>query len=206
MDFSEYNNFQEHVIDKHEEGKEYVICKLCKAPVRDLRLHHRTKHPHAPLPKHGQMRAVVWYDFSGIKRKRDRSKPNFKEGYHISPKNNMQPMHYRSGLELDAYQLLDAHEDVYKYEVEPKDCITEYFWQGEVHKYFPDLKITYITGKIEIWEIKPSDQTDLPQNEAKWDACSRLVSHRGHSFVVKTEQGIERLRKEVNKANRNEKI
>jgi hypothetical protein len=108
-------------------------------------------------------------------------------------------MHYRSGYELEAYLLLDEHQDVTGYEVEPDDCITSYYWNGGYHKYHPDLKVRFNDGHTEVWEIKPSNQTgpEYEQNQSKWDACARNVGQRGWQFSVKTEQGIGRLRQEV---------
>jgi len=200
MDFECYEELKDHILEKHEAGREYVICKYCGAPVRDVRLHHKVKHPSIKLPKDGQMRATVWYDFSGQRRKKKKQVPNFKEGYHTSPKNDFQPMHYRSGYEKEVYLLLDEYNAVAAYEVEPEDCITEYYWDGQTKRYYPDLKVRFTDGHIEVWEIKPSNQTDptdYPQNNTKWDSCAEFVGRRGWPFSVKTEQGIEKLRKAV---------
>lgn len=202
ISFSFYEEFKNHVIDEHREGVEYVTCKQCCAPVRDLRLHYKVLHPQRELPKDGQMRATVWYDFTGKKRKRDKSKPNFEEGYLTSFKNAKQ-LHYRSGYEKQVYMLLEEKNDVAKYEVEPKDCMCKYWFNGKYRKYWPDLKVIFTDGHTEIWEIKPSNQTDLEQNKAKWDACAEYVGRRGYSFSVKTEQGINKLKKMILEQNKN---
>jgi hypothetical protein len=196
-DFNSYEEFKEHIIDEHEEGREYLMCGYCGAPVRDVRLHYKVKHPGVEMPKDGQMRATVWYDFSGKRKKPQKKVPNFKEGYHASPKNNFQAMHYRSGYEKEVYTLLDEYNDVDSYEVEPQDCVTEYYWDGKMKKYHPDLKVRFKDGRIEVWEIKPSNQTDYPINTAKWDSCAKNMGQRGWTFSVKTEQGIERLKRKV---------
>ena len=195
VDFSEYEEFKEHMIEEHEEGREYIICKFCGAPVRDMRLHYKVKHPGQKL-QDGQMRATIWYDFSGRQRKRKTKKPPFKEGYHLSPKTNGE-LHYRSGYELEVYKCLDTLNEVITYEVEPKDCVTPYYWKGKWRKYWPDLKVHFVDGHIEVWEVKPSNQTDFDQNQMKWRACTEKVGERGWKFKYMTEQGINKLRKMI---------
>jgi hypothetical protein len=45
--FTEFEEFKNHIIEKHEEGRDYVICPLerCKTPVRDIKMHFKVKHP-----------------------------------------------------------------------------------------------------------------------------------------------------------------
>ena len=112
-----------------------------------------------------------------------------------SYKNDGQQMHYRSGYELEVYNILEELNDVVRYEVEPKDCITKYYWNGSWRKYWPDLKVAFAEGKIEIWEIKPGNQTDYEQNQAKWNAAADYLGKRGWAFKVKTERGINKLRR-----------
>ena len=93
-------------------------------------------------------------------------------------------MHYRSGYELEVYQLLEEHNKVARYEVEPTDCITPYFWDGVWRKYFPDIKVVFTNGIVEIWEVKPSNQTDLQQNQIKWDAFAKYVGRNAMAVDV----------------------
>jgi len=194
VDYVDYDEFKDHVTGEHEEGREYILCKICGAPVRDLGLHYKVKHPGKKMQT-GQRRATIWYDFSGQKRKTKR--PNYKQGTHISPKNDWEEMTYRSGYELEVYKLLDEINEVRRYEVEPKDCVTPYYWNGKWRKYHPDLKVIFNDGHTEIWEIKPANQTDYNQNRAKWDAAAAKMGDHGWTFGVKTEQGINRLRKQI---------
>ena len=205
QEYTDYEEFRSHIIENHEEGREYVKCPMCEAPVRDVRTHVKVKHPGQPIPKEGQMRATVWYDFTGNTRKKKKKKPDYKEGYIVSMKNNGQPMHYRSGYELEVYDCLEELNEVAAYEVEPKDCQTPYFWNGKWRKYWPDLKVKFIDGRTEVWEIKPSNQTDYEQNRMKWDACAKRIGPKGWKFTVKTEQGITKLRKAVTEQNKRKK-
>ena len=45
--YKNFETYKEHIIDKHEEGREFIICPTCGAPVRDIRAHFRAKHPQA---------------------------------------------------------------------------------------------------------------------------------------------------------------
>ena len=101
-----YYEYKEHIINSHEEGREYVKCPLnrCQAPVRDVRMHFKVKHPQDKCPSKGQMRALIWSDHKPQKKK---NKPKFHEGYINSRKNGNQEMHYRSSWERDVYICLE---------------------------------------------------------------------------------------------------
>jgi len=194
VEHTDYDEFRTHIVENHEEGREYVTCPLCEAPIRDVRLHVKVRHPGKECPKIGQMKATIWYDFSGNRQKK-KSRVNFEEGYITSFKNDGQQMHYRSGYELEVYNILEEINDVIRYEVEPKDCVTKYYWNASWRKYWPDLKVTFADNHVEVWEIKPGNQTDYEQNKAKWDAAAEYLGKRGWVFKVKTEKGINKLRK-----------
>lgn len=193
LDFEEY---KAHIISSHEEGREFVLCPLerCNTPIRDIRSHMKAKHPGEPIPKQGQMKALVWKDqkIDGSLKQR---KPKFREGYLISNKNGGKEMHYRSGMECDVYECLEAIKEVISYEVEPFKV--QYSLNGEIHEYNPDLKIIFDDGRIEIWEVKPANQTALPVNNAKWTACNQYCQTRGYNFMVLTEVGLDKLRMKV---------
>lgn len=194
--FEVFDEFTAHIVETHEEGREYVRCPLerCQACVRDIRLHFKFKHQHEPLPKNGQMKAMIWKD-QGNKKVKTR-KPRFREGYMMSTKNGKE-MHYRSGKECELYECLEQMPEVLKYDVEP--FAVKYFKPdtGEVHEYNPDLSIVFDDGHVEIWEVKPANQTHLKINQAKWTACQQHCEQRGWDFVVITEVGIEKLKKRV---------
>ena len=50
-------------------------------------------------------------------------------------------------------------------------------------------------GTKKIWEIKPSNQTTLSVNEAKWQSCGEFCKKRGWDFKIITEVGISKLKK-----------
>ena len=62
--FSSYDEFKSHIIENHEEGRDFVRCPLphCGAPVRDAKLHLKVKHPGFKTNFTGQARAIVWHD------------------------------------------------------------------------------------------------------------------------------------------------
>ena len=189
-----FNDFKNHIKENHELGKEYVVCPLerCCAPVRDVRAHFKACHSHEVMPQNCQLKAIVWKDAKDPSKKK--KKVSFKEGWHVSSKNRRK-LHYNSGWELDVYRILDKMDEVIGYEVEPLDI--EYFFDGERHKYLPDLRVHFNDGRREIWEIKPVNQTNLPVNEAKWEACNNYCQKRGLKFIVITEVWIARKKKEL---------
>lgn len=194
--FSSYDEFKDHIIQEHEQGREYVLCPLphCKCPVRDVKLHLKVKHPSFDIKSFtGQSRAIVWYDFTS-KGKRKTKKPRFKQGKYQSSKTG-KILGYRSGLEEQVYKLLDADDDVVSFDAEPFHV--DYIHKGQAHKYTPDIFVTFMDGHKEVWEIKPSDQTDLEKNKDKWYAAGEACKIRGWKFEVYTEQRINKLKNDI---------
>jgi hypothetical protein len=192
----DFESFKEHIVNSHEEGREFVICPLprCGAPVRDVRAHFKAKHPTEGAPKTGQMKAMIWKDQTTGGKVKTR-KPTFREGYIISTKNGGREFHYRSGMECEVMECLEAIPDVLAYDVEPFKPGIPYLYKGEQHTYFPDLSVKFIDGRVEIWEIKPAAQTDLEVNECKWAAATKYCAARGWEFIVVTEVGLGKLKK-----------
>jgi hypothetical protein len=77
----------------------------------------------------------------------------------VSTKMGGAEIHYRSGWECDVYECLEALDEVVAYTGE--HLRIPYLHKGEVHDYLPDIRVQYGDGHIEIWEIKPSNQTSL---------------------------------------------
>jgi hypothetical protein len=194
-DFETYHEYQGHIVSSHEEGREFVKCPLarCQAPVRDVRLHFKVKHPNEKVPKVGQMRAIIWTDHKPASKKK--KKPNYKEGYINSPKNGGKQMHYRSGWERDVYICLENLSEIVGYKVE--SFPVEYYWRGKGKRYFPDLFVSFVDGHHEVWEIKPSNQKELEMNKAKWIACEGHCETRGWQFRVISENDIKQLKSKV---------
>lgn len=192
---TEFTAFKEHIIEKHDEGREYVICpiKRCGCPVRDVRLHCKAKHSGEKIPQNGPMKALIWKDQKGNKLKT--RKPKFREGYMVSLKNNGKEMHYKSGLECEFYECLEVIPEVLQYDVEP--IAVPYFFEGKSHQYYPDLSINFVNGEVEIWEIKPASQSTLPINEAKWKAAEIYCKKRGWKFITVHEEHLQKLKKRI---------
>lgn len=198
LEHTEYEAMKQHIIGNHEEGREYILCPLerCGSPVRDIKSHFAAKHKDTPMPKKGQMKAMVWKDQSGKKIK----KPEFRQGDMISVKNGGKELHYRSAFECKVYETLEQINEVQSYHVEP--IKVPYFFNGESHHYLPDLVVKFQDGRTEVWEVKPSSQTDLPVNQAKWVAAEQYCTLRGWHFTVITEVGLNKLKKIVRERRR----
>lgn len=194
VQFTDFEEFREHILEEHEEGRDYVICPFehCKAPVRDLQLHCKFIHKNLPTPKCAQMKAMIWKDFSNGKSKT--KKPKFRQGWHESTKTNTK-FQYRSGYEKKVYEYLDQWVEVAYYEAEPFEI--PYIHKGQGHKYIPDILVHFIDGHKEVFEIKPANQTAMEKNQDKWYAAKQACDARGWKFVVITEVGIEKLKKLV---------
>jgi hypothetical protein len=194
VQFTEITEFRTHILEKHDEGRDYVLCpcQWCKIPVRDLKSHWVVFHPSQPLPKNRQMKAIIWRDFSPKGKAKTRKK--FKDGWYESTKMNKR-FYFRSGWEETVYECLDQMNEVTAYEAEPFKI--PYIWNGSQHEYSPDILVVFADGHREVWEIKPADQTALEQNQCKWRAAVEVCKPRGWEFVVQTEKGINLLKKKV---------
>jgi hypothetical protein len=193
-----YEEYKTHILDTHEEGREYIKCPTCEAPVRDMGMHFAVKHPNRVCPKGTQMKVTIWYDFTKDGKKKAR-KPKFRDGYFVSEKNGTE-LHYRSGYECEVYELLEQDKEVASYEAEPFKV--PYYWinpagQGEWLNYIPDLRVNYSDGRVQIMEIKPANQTGLDKNKAKWAAMNDYAKKFGWEFTVITEVGIGKMKTKV---------
>jgi hypothetical protein len=196
--FDTYEGYKGHIIEKHEQGREYIKCPSCDAPVRDMRAHFAAKHPNRLLPKNVQMRVGIWNDFGPTGKKKTR-KPHFISGEYDSLKNGA-TLHYRSGLERDFYEQLEADLDVLGFVAEPFKI--PYFYNGEWHNYLPDLRVDFIDGSTEIWEIKPENQMKYEQNECKWASMKNHAESMGWEFIIFNEAGLDKLKNKVSKQRR----
>jgi len=197
VQFTDYLEYKAHILDKHEEGREYIVCPLkrCGAPVRDMKMHFKVRHPTESLKNYnGPMRTTIWKDFGGKKTR----KPKFRQGKHLSTKMNKY-FQYRSGWEKTVFELLDEDKTVRAYDVEPFQI--DYINKGQVHKYTPDIFVTFEDGHNEVWEVKPANQTGLRKNKDKWFFTEDACKVRGWDFEVYTEQKIEQLKKKIRNQN-----
>jgi hypothetical protein len=196
VQFTEFQEFKDHIVEKHEEGREYVLCPLtrCRTPVRDVRAHFKAFHKGEKVPNVGPMRAIEWKDVKPADGRATKKKPKFRDGNYESTKMG-KSFHYDSGWECTVLELLDAWNEVIAFEVEPFEI--PYIHEGSCHNYLPDLFIAFLDGHKEIWEVKPSNQTAMQKNKDKWYSAQQACDARGWGFEVVTEQLIEKLKKKV---------
>jgi hypothetical protein len=159
-------------------------------------LHFKAKHIGTPCPV--QKKAIIFKDIASNGKLKTR-KPEFHGGSMISLKNHGKEFKYKSRLECECLELLEIIDQVSAYGYEAIKEGIPYLFEGDPHRYHPDLVIHFADGHIEMWEIKPSTQTDLPINVAKWNAAKEYCAIRGWSFQVITEKGINKLKKTVRK-------
>jgi len=100
---------------------------------------------------------------------------------------------YRSSWERELYKRLDFSSKVVFWSTEsvgipyvsPKD--------GKVHRYYPDIFIKTVDGKIYIVEVKPSRFQKDPVNVAKWGEARLYAERIGAEFIVMTENEFKRF-------------
>lgn len=194
---TDYETYKTHILEQHEEGREYLRCPDCDAPVRDLKMHYKAKHPKRALPGGVQTKVAVWNDFKPAKdgktQKKTR-KPNFRQGEFESKKCGRM-FEYKSGLECEFFECLEADFDVENWGYETVKI--PYYWRNEWHNYIPDIRVNFIDNTTQIWEIKPANQTHYEQNKAKWAAANNYCMNVGWDFVVLTEVGLGKLKSKV---------
>ena len=191
----QYKSFEQycyHITEEHEEGRDYVVCGVehCKAPVRDLAMHYKAQHKGEQTPPIKQAKAILWRDPNPRNGKMDVKKPNFRKGWYVSSKTG-KAHYYRSGWEERVYEMLDTMPEVLGFNAEPLQI--EYWYDGEMRRYTPDIIILFVDGHRELWEIKPSNQTSLEINECKWAAAKQYCESHGWHFQVITEQTISQM-------------
>jgi hypothetical protein len=190
--FESLEEFRSHIVTEHEEGTDFIVCPCeeCKIPVRDLRTHMALKHPEQKVPDGYPVRPIILRDCK-FKKKR---KTAFKQGNFYSKKNNKQ-LFFRSGLESEFYKCLEKSNQIQKYTVESLEI--EYVYEGKLRRYIPDILVEYTSGKKELWEIKPKNQTKMPKNLAKWKAADDYCRKRNIEFIVLTERGLRVMKKKL---------
>jgi hypothetical protein len=193
----DYQTYKDHILETHDEGREYLKCPDCQAPVRDMKAHYQIKHPNRVLPTGIQTRVTVWFDRKRAKdgnMKMSGRRPNNRQGTFCSRKMGMD-FDYKSGLECDFLECLESDMDVdgFLYEA----IKIPYYWRGDWHEYTPDVKVRYSDGSIQIWEVKPANQTTYDQNTAKWAAANNFCANLGWEFIVMTEVGLGKLKAKV---------
>jgi len=194
-----YEDYKKHIAIEHDEGREYLSCPACEAPVRDMKTHYKVKHKNRALPKGVQMKVAVWKDFSPTGKKKRTRKPKFRTGEYESSKMK-RLIHYRSGMEEEILGLLDEDKDVSAFYSEPFKI--PYFYQGKWHNYIPDFRINFSDATTEVWEIKPASQTDYEVNKAKWASMHEYAQNMGWNFNVITEVGVGKLKSKIRKQKR----
>lgn len=193
--YDDFATYKSHILETHEEGREFLKCPDCSAPVRDIITHYKAKHPKRIVPKGIQTRVAIWRDFkSGGEKKKTTKKVAFRTGTFASRKSGCD-IPYRSGMECEFYELLESDKDVAAFYAEPFKI--PYYYQGKWHDYIPDIKIVYVDGSVSIWEIKPANQTQYDQNRAKWGAMNDHALNHGWEFVVQTEVGLGKLKTKI---------
>ena len=197
--YDDYLPYKEHIIEEHEQGREYIRCPDCDAPVRDMPTHYKVKHPKRIMPKGIQTKVTVWKDFKpgGNKPKKTR-KPTCRKGEFPSKKNGCD-IPYRSGMEEEFYNLLEEDVDVESFFAEPFKV--PYYFNGKWHDYIPDIRVNFVDGSTEIWEVKPATQTgpEYEQNQTKWASMNDHANNMGWTFVVQTEVGLGKLKKKISR-------
>ena len=93
----------------------------------------------------------------------------------------------RSSYETKYVAMLEADDDVIKFEYEP--FAIDYEHDGIIKGYTPDF-LVHRKNKTELVEVKPSRMITLERNPAKFEAAERHCLAEDIDFVVVTEKEL----------------
>ena len=116
---------------------------------------------------------------------------------------------FRSSWELKMMKWLDETPAILKYSSEELKIPYRSPKDGELHRYYPDFLIEYVTkdGEIKkaLLEVKPEKETQPPKgggrnyqqraityavNQSKWKAATAFAKQNGMEFLVLTEHHL----------------
>lgn len=115
---------------------------------------------------------------------------NAKSGWYFSPKMS-EKFFFMSSYEERRMQFLDSCDDVLEFTNKHKIWI-DYFWQGQVHRYNPDLLVTMRDGTKRLEEIKGAI-LDIERTQAKETACIQYATQHNLQYMMLFEQHLEVL-------------
>lgn len=147
-----------------------------------------------------------------IKSLKPRKNGRFQQGY-INPNNckklfesvKNQPIIYRSSWER---RFISWCENCKKVKYWGSECICIKYHNPvdqKQHRYYPDFVVQLEDGTILIVEIKPKNQTQIPDcenswatktyavNSAKWSEIKKRCDEKGYKFCILTEKTIAKL-------------
>lgn len=96
-------------------------------------------------------------------------------------------INFESLIERDFICLLDFEAQVQSFEEQP--LTIEYLHQGKQLKYTPDFQVVF-AGQNLLFECKPIQFVDTPENQLKFSAASAWCEQRKWLFQVVTDQQL----------------
>lgn len=105
--------------------------------------------------------------------------PSLKMGRHVE---------WESQHELELYRILELSGCVKSYDVQPSVEVIHV--NGVEQIYFPDVEVTYLSGRKTIIEVKPSIRLKTPKVAARMQAFTEKCRATNREFYVVTEEVI----------------
>jgi hypothetical protein len=111
------------------------------------------------------------------------TKTNTKRGWFFSSKMNCE-FYFMSSYEEERMKYLDECSSILSFTNQHKIWI-DYEWNGDVHRYNPDLMIVFNDGRIRLEEIKGAIlERDKIRVDAKEKACLTFVEKMGWEYKM----------------------
>jgi hypothetical protein len=96
-----------------------------------------------------------------------------------------------SQIEYDHYVVLDVRPDVIAFHVQPEVLHYE-DPDGNHRTAFPDVRVHFTSGDVEMHEIKPDKEAGLPANQLLHKAITAEYARRGTCYRVVKESEVRR--------------
>ena len=96
-----------------------------------------------------------------------------------------------SSIEYDHFVILDTRHDVASFRAQP-EIIRVPDETGTIRRHYPDARVEFTNGRVEIHEVKPDKVAAKPEVVALQALVAAEYARRGLSYVVVTESDIRR--------------
>lgn len=118
----------------------------------------------------------------------------FKKGKFYSNKNQNE-IYYDSSWELQAYKILEQISLVKSYS-RCKFSIDYKYEDSSIHKYIPDILVTYIDNRQEVVEIKPEYKLQELNTKLKIEALKNYCTNNNMGYGILTEKHLFKNKRE----------
>lgn len=105
-------------------------------------------------------------------------------------KQHRRNIQWESRPERDAIRIAAVDHRVIDIQEQP--FVLDYWFEGSLHEYTPDLKLALLNEMPLVVEVKEFAEANTEENKARFSEISRVLANEGHDFAVWTEREFRR--------------